>query len=257
MAYSHPGATTPVHARYSLSHTGVADRRGRPGVDRAVGYLALATAVIGVATYGVSVVPPAHPGWAVRFSVLAGVVAALTALPSDAPRQWVVVTLAAAGFLDGTATLIEADRPGWVPIVIVVLGGMQTAVAIAGIALDVRRKTSTTAAAVPDDPNQAYYAAYQAYIAATRQVAPRGHWGDSGRAEAAAQAQPSPEAMLSHYRRYIAFADQQQGTTRPSAAHTGHVNTGTAAPTGPAAEPHHNAVDPAGYRERHAADPNA
>lgn len=103
------------------------------------GYLTLAVAALGVASYLVSYGPVREAGgidWDVRFAVLAGLLAAFGLAPGQKSRSGVVAALATVGFFDALSSRItEAGHLGWALTVIVVLNGLQAVAAIAALYL--------------------------------------------------------------------------------------------------------------------------
>lgn len=154
----------------------------------------IATAVLGLLTFGVSFGSPVTLGWAVWFSVLAAVIAGIGLLPRQGDHGWPAAALAVTGFLVALSTWLNADDAGgagWAVVVIVVLNLLQGAVALAALLLGGEDKPAQSG---PDYAAYAQYMqAYQAY--AQYQQVPPAQTVAQGQATAQAQAHGAATAQ--------------------------------------------------------------
>jgi hypothetical protein len=191
----------------------------------------IATAVLGLITFGVSFWSPVTLGWAVWFTVLAAVVAAIGLLPRQSAHGWVAATLAVTGFLVALSTWLTADEAGWAVVVIVVLNLLQAAVALAALLLadDEQPVQSGADYAAYAQYMQAYqaYAQYQQAAPAQQQAAAQGRATAQAQSTATAQArgvagaradaaQESYEALQQRYQQH---AGRPSAPQPPGAAH--------------------------------------
>jgi hypothetical protein len=181
-------------------------------------FLVGAVIVLGAASFGVGFGPMADhapAGWEVRFSALAAVVAALTLLPKRAPHLWVVVALAAAGFLDALSAWIGAGHAGWALVVVVALDGLQTVVAVAAVIVVSGTDDDRVDDVAPGYAVHPYYAAYAAY-ATQAQHAPRDPAAARATGTAAASAQSHEQSYEQMRARYAAqYTAPGQATQAP------------------------------------------
>lgn len=147
------------------------DPRGTPVENR----LAWPVLLLGLATYlgSYAPMPPGDPGWGVRFSALAAIVAALGLLPGQRAHTRLMVALATMGFLEALSRWVSAadgQNVGWPTIVIVVLNALQALTAIAALLAQLRAIGAPARASAPY-PAYGYYAqaAPQYYTASTQQ----------------------------------------------------------------------------------------
>lgn len=216
--YPSPGA----YPAYSFAPVRSDDSRGRVGR-----HLSTAVVVLGLATYFVSFGPMsevARAGWEVWFPVLAAVIAALTLLPKRAPRNWIVVPLAVAGFLVALSTWIGADNAGWALVVIVALNAVQMVAAVAAVLIDAGVGDEDDDDVAPGYAAYPYYAAYQADAAQQRRAPTHTATAQAhGAGAAEAQAQQSYEAwyeaMQARYAQYVDYLQHQ-----PSAGESASVS---------------------------------
>jgi Family of unknown function (DUF5336) len=170
-------------------------------------YLAIAIAVLGLASYLVSyglTVPGL--GWDVRFAVLAGLIGAFGLLHKQTSTAIVVAALAAAGFLDALSTLINVPdgvQPGWALWVIVVLNGLQGAAAVFALL--------TQAGVVGEQKAPSWYSTYaEQYAQAAQQ-----YYGQYA-------AQQAPDASYQHGAGQAQAQQTQQGSAAAQQAATAH-----------------------------------
>jgi hypothetical protein len=202
-------------------------------VDRLSRSLWTVVAVLGPATFGVSLASPMVLDFPVRLSVLAAIVAAVGLLPNQAERGWVVVALAVTGVADALTAWIRAGQPSWAPTVVLVLNALQSLAAAGALLHETRVFRSAESDAAPDYSAYARLAqAYQAYAAQYQQSAPaqytaagqataQAHGEASARAADAAQ--ESLAALQARYARLGVEvpAQQSRGSARaPSAVRT-------------------------------------
>jgi hypothetical protein len=226
-----PLTNTPGHSAYpgygesagaygwDSSRAGVPKTR----VDRLSQSLWAAVAVLGSATFAVSLGSPVVLGFPVRLSVLAAVVAAVSLLPGQAGRGWIVVALAVTGFLDALDTWIRAGNPGWALTAIMVLNALQSLAAVGALLHAARVFRSVESGGAQD--YSAYMRlsqAYQAYAAQYQQPASAqydaGRGTDQVHTEASARADAAQESFAALQARYAehgvgAPARQSRGST--------------------------------------------
>jgi len=151
--------------------------------------LSLVVTALGLAAFGSRFGSHAVTGLAVQLATLASVVAAISLLPRQEARHWLVATLAVTGFLDALAAWITVDVPHWVVVVVLVVNGLQAVVAVVALLCDTGSPTSTEGHGGMD-----YWAyaqsiqAYQAYVAQYHQAA-AASYGAAGQATAQAQSE--------------------------------------------------------------------
>jgi hypothetical protein len=222
------------------------DDRG-PGTAR---YLSAAAVALGAAVYCVGFGPMADqggPGWEVRFSVLAALVSALTFLPRRAPQPWIVVALAAAGFLDAVAGWIGAQQVGWALVVVVALTGLQTVVAVATAIVTSGGDGEGDDAVAPGYAAYPYYAAYAAYAAQVQQAAPAPRQQPAqatarGSADGHAHAHQSYEAIRARYAEYT-DTGRSTGARESGAAPTTSAGDAGIVSAGRGAAPAHETTE--------------
>lgn len=111
-------------------------KRDAPPLPRLLG---LAVVVLGLLSYLLSYFFKIHLGelgWAVRFAVLAGLLAAFDLAPKQTPATKLVAVLATVGFLDALSSLVRpiADvHQGWALTVVVLVNGLQAAAAVGAL----------------------------------------------------------------------------------------------------------------------------
>lgn len=166
-----PGGQGNAYYQYSLDDVAVRD--GREENAQRAKVLSIVVAVLGLATFAISFGSPAQIGWPVWLSVLAGVVGAVSVVPTQVPRGWVVVAAAVTAFLYALSEWIFAENAAWALVVIVVLTALQSIAAVAGLLLEPRSDTAAQQREQPDYRAYAEYAqAYQAYQMQYGQGAP-------------------------------------------------------------------------------------
>ena len=188
---SYPGYGAPISAYgWHPSGTNVSKER----VDRPSRALWAVVAVLGLATFAVSLRSPVLLGFPVRLSVLAAVVAAVGLLPSQAGRGWIVVALAVTGFLDALAAWIGAGEPSWALTVIMVLNALQSLAAVGALLHETRGVRSVDPDGAPDYAAYVRLAqAYQAYATQYQQSSPA-QYTAAGQASAQAQSEATARA---------------------------------------------------------------
>jgi hypothetical protein len=213
-----PGGYDAYSQQFARSDNGARER---------LRYLLVAVAVLGFASYLFSYGPVlgghAGGGWAVRFAVLAGLLAAFDLVPNQTPGTKVVAALAAIGFLDALWLLVSTSHhPGWALWVIVVLNGLQGLVAIVALVPQPGTAAAERAAASAYEAYAGYYAqAAQYYGQYSQQPQP-----DALRQSATARATAHPQQQ--------AAARQPQRPTASSygsyADYAGDYGAGQASP---------------------------
>jgi hypothetical protein len=179
-------------------------------------YARLTVVVLGLASYLLSygpVLSTGGAGWAVRFAVLAGLLAVFDLLPQQATSAKVVAALAATGFLDALSSLItasDARQPGWALVVIVVLDGLQALAAIGALLLAAGAVSQRSDSSGYNDYYADYYARAAQYYAQYGQQAPQPdvlRHGGAAHAQQTQQtgAQRPPRADSSQYGSYSQY----------------------------------------------------
>ena len=177
-------------------------------------------AILGAATFGVSVGSPLGTGFLVRMAVLAAVIAAVGLLPRQPGRGWIVVAFAVTGLLDALTTWISASNSDWVLPVIVVLNALQSLAAVGALLSETGTIRSPSVGAQTYSAYADFVAAYQCYVAQYQQ-APM-HYYASGQADADAQAEGELSAERS------ADADQKSEALRAKYAQYDPFSAGAA-----------------------------
>ena len=144
-------------------------------------------AILGAATFGVSVGSPLGTGFSVRLAVLAAIIAVVGLLPRQPDRGWIIVALAVSGLLDAVATWLSASDSGWMLPVVVVLNGLQSLAAVGALLSETGTVRSRAAGTQTYSSYAEFVAAYQNYVAQYQQ-APTQYY-ESGQASADAQAE--------------------------------------------------------------------
>jgi len=152
-----PGGYDAYAQQFARSDLGARDR---------LQYLRIAVAVLGVASYLFSYGPvlDGHggAGWAVRFAVFAGLLAAFGLAPEQTRK--VVAALATVGFLEALSLLINSSsQPGWALWVIISLNGLQALVAIGTVVAQPGAVAAERAAASAYEAYAGYYAQASQY----------------------------------------------------------------------------------------------
>lgn len=195
--------------------------------------LSIAVAVLGLAGYCFSFGPAAEGGgndWHVRFAVLAALSAAIGLLPKQTDRPWLTALLAAMGFLDALSSVVTADS-GWVLTTIVVLTGLQAAVALVALWLAPEATTAPAAGgyeAYLDYYNQAVQQYYsQQGVVAQPDSSQRGGYGQAyaqayaqtyAQAPAPGAAAARPTQQSAQYGDYADLLSPQQDHGRTTVA---------------------------------------
>lgn len=184
-------------------------------------YFAGAVLLLGLAAYLVSygaVRGLGDMGWAVRFSSLAAIVAALGLLPRQTVHAKLVVALAVPAFLESLSRWVTASNtpnPRSMAIAIVVLTALQASAAIAALLTDLGVGATPDHRPAAYDPYDYYAQVAQRYYAANPQQPQR----DTVQTQASAQAQAaaSVEAPASAAERDALYAEylsvQQPGAS--------------------------------------------
>jgi hypothetical protein len=165
--------------------------------------LSSVVAVLGAATFAVSFGSPVVLGFPVQLGVLAAIVAAVSLLPRQAARGWIIVALAVTGFLDTVVIWIRVDDPHWVLTLIMVLNALQALAAMGALLHESRVLSGAGVEGGPD--YSAYegftqaYQAYQAYATQYLQSAPASY-DVAGQATARAYTEASAPADLADAR---------------------------------------------------------
>lgn len=220
---------------YSAHRSSPVDGKRRAGV-----VLVWAVLVCGLATYLVSLFSSCGFEWAVRFSAFAAVVAAIGLLPDRRAHLPLMAGLATVGFAEAFA---ESTYPEfWVAVVILVLNGAQTLLAVAALLTDSGALRDREGDQAAYDP-YAYYAYYaqaaQQSYAQHREAPDAVAQAGSAQAEAAGSAQ-AHEAAAQRYAQYAAYwaADAHVVASRPTgAAHESEPNAAVAATGHPGSGP--------------------
>jgi hypothetical protein len=162
------GSQSYYPAQQSGGYDAYSQQFGRSdmGARERLQYLRIAVAVLGVASYLFSYGPvlSGHgaAGWAVRFALFAGVLAAF-GLASE-PTRNVVATLAVVGFADALSVLINTSQhPGWAFWVVLVLNGIQALAAIGAVVSQPGAAAAERAAASAYEAYAGYYAQASQY----------------------------------------------------------------------------------------------
>lgn len=173
-------------------------------------------AILGAATFGVSVGSPLGTGFLVRLAVLAAVIAAVGLLPRQPGRGWIVVAFAVTGLLDALATWVPASNSDWVLPVVVVLNALQALAAVGALLSETGTSRSPSVAAQPYSAYADFVAAYQGYVAQYQQSPTQyyasGQAGADAQAEGelsvdpAAEAAQKSEALRARYAQYDPFS---------------------------------------------------
>lgn len=245
-----PSARQPYTTAYGWYPAPPGAKSQRP--DQRSRALWAAVAVLGAATFGVSVAAPVASGYPMRLSVFAAVVAAVGLLPGQGDRGWIVVALAATGFGDATCSWVVGGIPNWAVTVVMVLTALQS-LAAAGALLHEGRATHTKDAATGDYSAYAQLTQlYQAYAAHYQQPRPESQAAAyataAAQAEAAARgadaAQESFADLQARYARHGVGATEQ-----PARGSSGVQSVAPAAAPGvPGAN--HVASEPGSYHAR-------
>ncbi len=117
-------------------------------------------AVLGVATFLVSLASPVALGFPVHLSVFAAIVAAVGLVRGQSGRGWLVVAVALTGFLDAIATWARSNETGWPLTVIMVLTALQSLVAVGALIQDATGRRS------PGSDLSRDYLAYTQFVTA-------------------------------------------------------------------------------------------
>jgi Family of unknown function (DUF5336) len=134
--------------------------------DRVSRSLWTAVAVLGAATFAVSLGAPVALGFPVRLSVLAAIVAAVGLLPGQTGRGWIVVAFAVTGFGDAVTSWIGAGEPRSALTVVMVLTALQSLAAAAALLHESRAFRAAESVAAADYSAYTSLAQmYQAYAA--------------------------------------------------------------------------------------------
>jgi Family of unknown function (DUF5336) len=192
--------------------------------------LAWVVLLLGLATYVVSyaaVPQPGGIGWAVRFSALAAVVAALGLLPRQALHAKSMVALAVMGFLEAlwwSISGIDGQHGGWAAVVIVILNALQAVTALAALLAQLRDIGAADRGSTPYDAYAYYAQAAQQYYAANAQQPQHQPVQAQATASAAsaapAQAQQSTAERDALYAEYLS-APQPGANRRAPSPHSG------------------------------------
>jgi hypothetical protein len=234
-AGQYPTQSPAAYGAYWTQLTGAAYRRTSPANQ-----LVWVVLVLGLATYLVSysAVPQLGGiGWGVRFSMLAGVVAALGLLPRQSARTKLMAGLAVMGFLEALSRLITGNQNlNWAAIVIVVLDALQALTAIAALLGQLRVPGAPDRGLAPYDAYADYAQAAQQYYAANnQQLQQQQQQPVRARGTAQSQAAASAQAQQSEAERYALYAEYlsaQQSGPNPAASssQSGGGRTQTARP---------------------------
>jgi uncharacterized protein DUF5336 len=197
-----------------------------------------AVLVLGLATYVLSyavVLQPGSAGWAVRFSTLAAIVAALSLLPRQNAHTKLMVAFSVMGFLEALSWSITGnEHSGWATIVIVVLIALQALTAVAAqLTVPDAAESGTSAYDA-----YAYYAqaTQQYYASNTQHLQQQPVQGQAtAQAEAAATAQPQ-QSTADRYGLYAKYLDAQSSRNPAASSPSGRTQTaqpaaGTGMPT--------------------------
>lgn len=217
---------------------------GRGGNSESLpGYLAIVVVLLGLASYLVSYGPVFEvggDGWAVRFAVLAALLAAFGLAPRQTPRPKVIAVLATTGFLDALSSRItapEGSHPGWALTVIVVLNGLQAAAAIGALLVGGDSRGDRTGRSDYDAYADYYARAAQYYGQYSQQQAKPDTLQRAATAQAQAQqqvaAQRSQQAAASQAGNYADYVGSH-GAEQTSGHSPTHPEQ-QAAPAGPQA----------------------
>lgn len=199
--------------------------RSELGARERLQYLRIAVAVLGVASFSFSFGPvlSGHgvSGWAVRFALFAGLLAAF-GLAAEQTRK-VVAALAVAGFADALAVLINtSSQPGWALWVILVLNGIQALAAIGAVVSQPGAAAAERAAASAYEAYAGYYAQASQYYDQYGQQSQPDNLRQSATARAPGHSQQQAPARQSHQpaaSSYGSYADYagDYGTDRAGA----------------------------------------
>lgn len=176
--------------------------------------LRLVVAVLGVAGLAVSTASTVPLGFSVHFSLLAGVVAAVTLIPGHSRHLWASVPLAAVGLADAVSTWTTTGLSGWPLAVITVLNALQTLAALAALFCDsasTRHRTAGTSAAAG---YHAYAQAYQAY----QNLIVYQQYSSSSQEPATAQADSAAQSREALHAKYAAQQPSTATSHRTAAA---------------------------------------
>jgi uncharacterized protein DUF5336 len=173
-------------------------------------------AILGAATFGVSVGSSLGTGFLVRLAVLAAVIAAVGLLPRQPGRGWIVVAFAVTGLLDALGTWVSATNSDWVLPVIVVLNALQSLAAVGALLSETGAIRSSSAGAQNYSAYASFVAAYQDYVAQYQQSPTQYYTSGQASADAqadgelsvdpAAEAAQKSEALRARYAQYDPFS---------------------------------------------------
>jgi hypothetical protein len=140
--------------------------RSDNGARERLQYLRIAIAVLGLASYLFSFGPvlAGHggAGWAARFALFAGLLAAFGLVPEQTRK--VVAALATVGFGDALSLLINSsEQPGWALWVVIALNGLQGLIAIGTLVGQPGAAAAERAAASAYEAYAGYYAQASQY----------------------------------------------------------------------------------------------
>ncbi|ODQ91819.1 hypothetical protein BHQ18_02860 [Mycolicibacterium flavescens] len=183
-------------------------------------------AVLGLFAYGVGFADPGEAAlWSVRFAAAAALMAVFGLLSSVGRLAVAVAVLAGLGFLDGLWSVLGGDDPGWVAVVLVALGALQTVAATAALLVgDAGDEQAAPAGyeAYVDYYNKAVRSYYDQHAQAGTEQMPRSGYGQGhGAAQASTDAQ---------YAGYADYADL--GRAAPTVSDSQSAGPAAARPSG-------------------------
>jgi Family of unknown function (DUF5336) len=186
-------------------------------------------AVAGATTFAVSLAAPILPGFPVRLSVLAAIVAAVGLLPSQTTRGWIVVGFAVTGCLDALAVWVKADEADWTVVVVLALNSVQSVAAVGALLRETGASESVEPEGTSDystylrlvEAYQAYAAQYQQHFSSPQDAV--GQAGAQAQSQAAARTDTAQDAFAALQARYARHgvdgaAQQSRGSAEPTSA---------------------------------------
>jgi hypothetical protein len=202
--------------------------RSDRGARERLQYLRIAVAVLGVASYLFSYGPvlDGHggAGWAARFAVFAGLLAAFGLAPEQTRK--VVAALATVGFLEALSLLINSSsQPGWALWFIISLNGLQALVAIGTVVAQHGAVAAERAAASAYEAYAGYYAQASQYYGQYNQQPQPDALRQSTTARATGQSHQQAAARQPHQ-----AAASSYGSYTEYAGDYGNSGSGHAAP---------------------------
>lgn len=199
-------------------------------------YLLMAVAVLGLICYVLSYFLQAPDGdlnWAVRFAVLAGLLAAFDLSGGQTPVGKAVAALAAIGFLDALSGVVHGPTDsekqlGWALTVIVVVNGLQAVAAIGALLMKSGAVTERASSSGRDPYADQYAQAAQYYSRYARQTQQpdevrRGQAHGQAQAQTSAQAQQTQQMAVRQTQQasqYGDYAEYVGGSDRTSVVRT-------------------------------------